>query len=299
MTVKNKRLVMCGSHIGGEHIIRSLLKNGYHFSYFVLINQNTAEKNAVSGYFDFSFIAQEYNIPVHYAKSYSLKSTEDISFFEREKFDILIQGGWQRLFPSQVLDSLQIGALGFHGSSDFLPRGRGRSPMNWSIIENKKRFLMHLFLIKPGADDGDIIAVKDFDITDSDDMESMYMKYSIVNRDMILENLPALLNDSYITRPQIGSPSYYPKRTSQDGLIDWETMDLFFIERLIRAVSKPYPGARAKINGEDCIIWRARIFDTRLKYPNDQYGSVVETINKKIIVNCLGGLLLVDQYEKE
>ena len=290
---------MCGSHIGGEHIIRSLLKNGYHFSYFVLIDQSTAEKNAVSGYFDFSLIAQEYNIPIYYVKNYSLNSIEDISFFEREKFDILIQGGWQRLFPSQVLDSLQIGALGFHGSSDFLPRGRGRSPMNWSIIENKKRFLMHLFLIKPGADDGDIIAVKDFDITDSDDMETMYMKYSIVNRDMILENLPALLNNTYITRPQIGSPSYYPKRTLQDGLIDWETMDLFFIERLIRAVSKPYPGARAKIDGEDCIIWKARIFDTRLKYPNDKYGSVVETINSKIIVNCLGGLLLVDEYEKE
>lgn len=287
---------MCGMHIGGVEIVKSLIKRGYKFSYFVLIDEKIAKKNNASGYYDYSDIAQLHNIPVYYAKSYSLKDREDIFFFQNHQFDILIQGGWQRLFPSEVLDTLSIGALGFHGSCDLLPKGRGRSPMNWSIIENKKRFLMHLFLIKPGADDGDIIEIMDFDINEYDDIESMYMKYAISNRNMLLKALPKLIDGSYKVIPQRGIPSYYPKRTEEDGRINWEEMDVFYVDRLIRAVSKPYPGAIAVIDHKEYIIWKARIFDTRINYPEASYGEIVERFGDKIIVNCRSGLLLIEEY---
>ncbi len=292
------KLVMCGCHIGGKDIVETMLEKDYRFDYFVCLSPAQGEKHEVSGYYDYRPLAKAHGIPVYHPRKYSMKSDEDQQFFQKHGFDILIQGGWQRLFPEAVLDSLKVGALGYHGSSDFLPKGRGRSPMNWSIIEDKKRFIMHLFLMQAGADDGGIIDYEIFDITPYDDIETMYFKYSISHKRMILRNLDGLLKGEFNLNSQEGIPSYYPKRGPENGRIDWEEMDVFQIQNLIRAVTRPYPGAFAEMDGKLYKIWKARLFDTRITYPGRAYGEVVERFGKKWVVNCRGGLLLIDEKEE-
>ena len=293
----DKSIVVCGCHVGGLKAIEGLLAAGINITHFVCLTPEQAERYKVSGYYDYRPLAEKYQIPVYIPSKYELDGAEDESFFLKNKFALLIQGGWQRLFPASVLNSLSIGALGLHGSSDLLPKGRGRSPMNWSLIEGRRRFLMHLFIIKPGVDDGDVVAIRDFDITDFDDIETLYYKYSIVYRELLLNNIGLILNGSVKVVPQVGEPSYYPKRTAADGLIHWETMDVWDIYNFVRAQTRPYPGAHGLISGGYYRIWRCRVFDTRLVYPTSQYGECVEMFGNKIIVNCRGGLLLVDEFE--
>ena len=289
---------MCGCHIGGKTIVEEILDKGYKFDYFVCLNPKQSEKYDISGYYDFTYLAEVHKIPVYYPNSYSLKSKEDILFFNENRFDLLIQGGWQRLFPIEVLSALSIGALGYHGSSDPLPKGRGRSPLNWSLIENKKRFIMNLFLIKPGIDDGDVIDSFEFDINELDDINTLYYKYAIANRDLVLRNIEKLFNKKYQVYPQIGKPSYYPKRSKTDGEIDWEEMDVYEIYNLVRACTKPYPGAFGTVSNSLLKIWKAQIFDTRINYPLAKYGEIVEQFDSDLIVKCRGGLLLIQEYQK-
>jgi len=136
---KKSNIVFCGSHIGGKSILPYLVEH-FNVSHVVCLNPEQSKQYNVSGYYDFTSLAKEYGLPVYYPKKYTLTEKEDEEFFLDNKFDLLVQGGWQRLFPPPVLESLSIGALGLHGSSDFLPKGRGRSPLNWSLIEGKKRF---------------------------------------------------------------------------------------------------------------------------------------------------------------
>ena len=226
-----------------------------------------------------------------------MKNEEDIEFFSEENFDLMIVGGWQRLFPESVLDTLKIGAIGGHGSSDFLPKGRGRSPLNWSLIEGKKRFILQWFLIEPGIDDGKIFASADFDILPSDTIKTLYQKNSIVTKLALMENIPRLLNGSCEFKEQLGVPSYYPKRSPEDGFINWEEMDVWEIANLIRALTKPYPGAYGFLGQKQYRIWRSQVFDTRIKYPEAGYGQVVDKYGEDLIINCRGGLLLVDEYQ--
>jgi methionyl-tRNA formyltransferase len=156
---------------------------------------------------------------------------------------------------------------------------------------------MHLFLIKPGVDDGDILAVEDFDITTYDDIETLYLKYGLTYRQLLLNNLPAILAGEFSVIPQTGAPTYYPKRSSGDGLIDWENMDVWQIYDFVRAQTRPYPGAFAEIDGKKICIWRCRPFDTRIRYDNAAYGAVVERFKQRLLINCRGGLLLVDEWE--
>jgi len=114
---------------------------------------------------------------------------------------------------------------------------------------------------------------------------------------MLLRSLPALVSGTLKYVSQQGEPSYYPKRTPEDGRIDWENMDVFAIYNLIRATTRPYPGAYGQLGQQQCRIWRARVFDTRIVYPAVTFGEVVEQFDSALVVNCRGGLLLIEEYE--
>jgi methionyl-tRNA formyltransferase len=293
-----RRLVMCGNHVGGEPVVRGLLEAGYRFAWFVCQTREQAVEAGVSGYFDYGPLALDNDIPVYHPESFALDGERDRAFFEEHRFDLLVQGGWQRLFPDAVLQTLRIGAIGVHGSSDFLPKGRGRSPLNWSLIEGRRRFIMHLFLITAGADDGDVFDTEMFDINEFDDIETLYWKYSIVLRRMHVRSLPRLLAGEIESVPQHGVPSWYPKRSPSDARIDWEEMDVWQIYDAVRAQTRPYPGAFGEIGGTTYRIWRCRPFDTRISYPDAGYGDCVERFGERMIVNCRGGLLVVEDYEE-
>ena len=116
---------MCGCHQGGVPAIEALLRHGYHFQSFVCLSPEQAARYEVAGYFDYRPLAEEHGIPVYHPQSYSLDSGEDRSYFDRHRFSLLIQGGWQRLFPAGVLTMLSIGAVGLHGSADLYLKDAG------------------------------------------------------------------------------------------------------------------------------------------------------------------------------
>ncbi len=296
---KAGRIVMAGCTQPGYELIRLLLEAGMHFDYFVTISAEKARQMEVAGYADFTPLAKQYGIPVYVAEKYSLKSDADTAFFREQRFDLLVQGGWQRLFPEAVLQSLSTGAIGVHGSSEFLPKGRGRSPINWSLIEGKKRFILHFFLIKPGVDDGDVFHYEIFDINEWDDCNTLYLKNVLVSRQVILQYAGKLLQGDYHVIPQEGEPSYYPKRTADDGLIDWNK-NLFEIHDFIRAITRPFPGAFSYLPGGKWIIWKAQPFDTKIQFPGAVAGEIVEVFgNGQFLVYCTGGSLLVTGYQAE
>lgn len=297
MTGLNPRVVLCGCHEYGRHLFKRLVAAGVPIAYVVALTPEQGKEHRVSGYEDLRPLAIRHGIPVYVPEYYALNGPADHAFFEQQRFDILIQGGWQRLFPEHLLNSLTIGAVGVHGSPDFLPKGRGRSPLNWSIIHGESRFMLQLFLMRPGVDDGPVFDWEDFDITPFDTIGTLYYKNVILTARMITRSLSGLLAGTLPLRSQQGQPSHYGKRGPEDGWIDWETMRVVEIHNLVRAVTHPYPGAFARLEGEDCVIWRAQIFDTRITYPDWPYGAVVEHFDDCLVVNCRGGLLLIEDYE--
>ena len=42
--------------------------------------------------------------------------------------------------------------------------------------------------MNPDIDDGDIIEIQDFDITEFDDIETMYFKYGLVYKQLLLKS---------------------------------------------------------------------------------------------------------------
>ena len=292
----NSKIVFCGCSSAGLEVLDFLISKNFEISHIVSLNSQQATQYKVSGYASFDEIARKNNIPIYFPKTYSLKDNDDISFFEKNNFDLLLLGGWQRLIPEIILSKLKIGGIGFHGSSEFLPKGRGRSPVNWSLIEGKTKFILHAFLMTPGIDDGDVITHEIFDINQWDTCQTIYYKISIIQKRILEEFIPKLLSNNFKHIPQTGEPSYYEKRTPDDGLIDW-SKSVHEIYNFVRALTRPYPGAFTFLNGQRLNIWKSQPFDSKIKYESKNSQIVEKFSTGDFIVNCKDGLLLITDYE--
>jgi len=147
----------------GHHVLESLLEAGVPVTQIVSITPEMGREAGVAKYTDFAAIAEEYDIPIYYPEIYSMDES-DVNFFEELDGDLMIVNGWNRIIPGEVLDTFSHGVLGNHGSAFGLPKGRGRSPLNWSLIEELDRFLLSIIRLDANVDAGAVAATRKFDI---------------------------------------------------------------------------------------------------------------------------------------
>ena len=238
-------------------------------------------------------------IPTHTVRSYGLTDAADVALFAEERFDLLCVLGWERLIPAAVLATLGRFACGMHGSAFGLPRGRGRSPMNWSIITGQSRFVTSLFRYTPGMDDGDILASREFEINAHDTIETLHHKNRIAMQQLLIEHLPRIAAGEAAFAPQpSGTPTYYPRRVPEDGLIDWSASTTA-IHRLVRAVAPPYPGAFAHLDGRRIGIRAAQPFDSSLFAAGTAPGTILDVslAGMSFVVKTRDGSLLVTDVD--
>lgn len=288
------KIVLCGVQQQGIDIIMFLKKHGIVVTHVVTIDEKEAQRQKASGWVDYTQQLPN-DISIYHAQHYGFKTEADFEYFHENRFDILLLGGWQRLIPGKILNIVKYGGIGQHGSSDFLPKYRGRSPINWSIILGKKRIVWHLFRMKAGIDNGDILNYQIFEINEWDDCKTIYYKVAIAVKYMLLETIPKLLNDTVISKKQIGTPTFYGKRTPKDGVINWSN-SVYTIYNLIRGVTDPYPGAFTYKNDKQIMIWKAQPFSAYLSYYIDnKAGEIVEVFDSSYVVKAEEGLLLITE----
>lgn len=265
----------------------------------VTIDPCVLKGNQVSGYKGLDFLTEKYGIPVYKTKSYGLNDEDTKAFFTENEFEIGISMGWQRLIPEQVLESFKEGVFGFHGSCAYLPFGRGRSPLNWSVISGDSRFVLNLFQYDKNADSPNVFANEMFQINSHDTIRTLQYKNIIVSKRLIHRLLTAYQNGTItIRRESKDFDGWYSKRAAADGKIDFHarTRDIY---NLVRGVTRPFPGAFC-LNGEEKVtVWSIHPFDEMLDFSMYAPGEVIDKIDDKLIVRTIDGSILIDEYEAD
>ena len=194
---------------------------------------------------------------IYNPSSYAMNSDEDFAFFKKNKFDIGICTGWQRLIKADILNSFSLGIFGWHGSMFEFPNGRGRSPLNWSIRLGGGKVYHNLFKYDVGADDGAVFDTKILSIRDSDYIEDLQKK-AIKH---ICESAHALILKSkrgeidLKNQPQ-SSFILFPSLSEKDGQLFPKYMSGLSARNIVRSCSKPFPGSYICINKKPMIrIW--------------------------------------------
>lgn len=293
------RVVVFGVKDTSENIVEFIRNTICPVDLVITISPEVTKKNQVSGYKGLSVLTEKYGIPVHEAESYFLTDEKTQKFMRENEFDIGISMGWQRLIPPSVLERFRYGIYGFHGNCGYLPFGRGRSPLNWSIILGDTRFNLNLFRYDEKADSPNIFATEMFSITPHDTIRTAQYKNMICSKNLIRKLLKAYAEDAVTIRTDYKDfDSWYEKRTAADGKIDF-TKRTREIYNLIRGVSAPFPGAFAMRGEERVTIWEAHPFDEIIDFSGYAPGEVIDVFDDKPIVRTVDGSLLIDCYECE
>ncbi len=110
----------------------------------------------------------------------------------------------------------------------------------------------------PRPDDGDIVAQERIAISDDDTALTLHRKVAQAAEKLLDEVLPHIQNGTAPRIPQDhGKATYFGGRQPADGAIDW-FKTAREVRNLVRAVTKPFPGAFSFIGERKCFFWEAR-----------------------------------------
>jgi len=278
----------------------SYLINKFKDDIDLVVTVNDNKSYNIAGKGDVIGTANDNNIECYSTDDYTLKSCKE--FFENNEFDIGISYGWQRLIPNSILTKFKHGIFGTHASPLGLPYGKGRSPLNWSIIRDFRQVYFNLFKYEVKADSGMIYSKTKFEINDWDTIESIKVKDLIVTKSQVGKLIEDYNNNNIKLFSQKDNieETFFPKRSPKDGKIDL-SLGVRDTYNLIRGVTKPFPGAFLMCDDMKITIWDAVPFDNQLDFSDYKVGEIIKFVEgtSKFILKLVDGTLLVNDYECE
>ncbi len=280
------KCVVFGYHNIGCVGIKSLLKAGFEISAIFTHEDNPGE----NVWFDsVAELACEENIPVY--------APEDVNHpiwvkrITEMQPDVAFSFYYRNMLKPAILDIPRLGCFNLHGS--LLPKYRGRVPINWVLLNGETETGVTLHAMTSHPDDGDIVDQEKIMIEDSDTAKTLSLKAAEAAEVVLARSLPGFLAENISLTPQDESQaSYFGGRKPADGEIDW-AQSATRIRNLIRAVTRPYPGAFSYLGDRKCYFWSAAKVDTS---ETAAPGTVLSV--SPLIVACGEGALRIDSGQE-
>lgn len=278
------RIVVCAYHNVGYRCIEELLQQGANVAMVFTHEDSPSEEIWFSSVRE---LADKHDIPW---RTTDINAPENISLLREIAPRFIFSFYYRNMIRQEVLDIPNEGALNLHGS--YLPRYRGRVPVNWAIIngESETGATLHYMVEKPDA--GDMVDQEKVPILFTDTALDLFNKVTEASVIVIGRSWPLLVTGKAQRIPMdLAAGSYFGGRKPADGLIDW-TKGAVRIYNLIRGVTHPYPGAFTYLDGGKVTIWRA--------WPIDGSGEPGRVISiNPLLVGCGEGLLEIRSLQVE
>lgn len=282
--------VLIGSVGSSKQMLEAMLEVGFPISCVFSLDEEVSGN--VSGYQPMHRIAEKNGIK--YKKFKKINDQENVDLIKEIEPDYIFVIGLSQLVKKEIIDTAKIGVVGFHPTA--LPKMRGRAANVWQVLLGIHEAKVSLFFIDEGTDSGDILGQEPYLIEDTDYAEDVGRKIDEaagrLSRRVLRQMMDGTLRP---IKQNEEEATYLLRRSPEDGLIDWND-SIDNIHRLIRGVSRPYPGAFGLYDGKHkFIIWRADV------YENSKYigmnGQIAEITDGHIDVVCKDGLLRITEFE--
>lgn len=223
---------------------------------------------------------------VNLVKIKHINDPEVIELIQEEEIDWLFIIGWSQIVSEEVLNAPKLGCIGMHPT--LLPYGRGRASVPWAILKGLKKTGVTMFKLDKGVDTGPIIGKEVIPLI-NENATSLYKKVAMAHNSLIKRYFPKLQNSTVeFTEQSEHEATYWPGRKPQDGEFKPKEMTVKEVDRLVRATTRPYPGAYIRENGCKILIWSGTEEDKKYKNHSDA-----------LKIDCKDGIYLAIDYQKE
>jgi len=181
-----------------------------------------------------------------------------------------------------------------------LPKFRGPSPIQNSLLNGEKETGVTIMLMDEGIDTGDIISQEKIGIGHQDNFKNLYLELSKLGAKLLLETIPLWIEGKL-------------KRTKQDNsratlcqLIERSDGQIFWNETAENIYNKyrafyPWPGIFSFWEKNDSLrrIKFCKISLQKENYPEKYCNGEVFRLKDKVGIQAVGGVIIADIIQLE
>jgi methionyl-tRNA formyltransferase len=160
--------------------------------------------------------------------------------------DAIAVVAYGKILPTEILDLPPLGCVNVHAS--LLPRHRGASPVQATILEGDTETGVVTMRIVPELDAGPIYLERRFAVGARENAASLSERLAREGAQLLVETLRGLEQGSLTPRPQVGEPTFARPIRREDARVNWNE-SAAAIDRRLRAFT-PWPGLYAVLGGE-------------------------------------------------
>lgn len=284
------KTILIGAVTTTRRVLETMVEVNFPISYVFSLDDAVSEN--VSDYDPVFETAEKFNVP--YKKFKKINDEENVKIIKEIDPDYIFVIGLSQLVKDEIINAARKGVVGFHPAP--LPKYRGRATNVWQQLLGVKESAVSVFFIDDGIDSGDILAQEPYYIGENDYCQDVLDKIDEAAIIAMRKVLIGLRDNTLMPVKQNDEEATYTlKRSPEDGLIDWN-QSIRDIHLLIRAISRPYPGAYSMYDGKSkIVVYKAEILENK-KYIGFN-GQIAELRKDGFDVVCKDGLLRVTDYE--
>lgn len=283
------RVALVGAVEGSLNALRAMIDAGVTPVAVATLTPELSKRH--SDFVDLAPLAQEHDIPVVHVRN--INDPESVAAIRAAAPDYIYIVGWSQICGPEFMQIAPDKVIGYHPAA--LPRMRGRAALPWTILNDEKITGGSLFWMDDGVDTGDILEQRFFHVAPRETARTLYDKHMQAVTSMIRASLASLASgDPPRTKQDETCSTYAARRRPEDGRIDW-TSSAKDIDRLVRAVSHPYPGAFTTYSGKQLVIWSAQPVAEHSYHA--MAGQVVDVTDTGFDVVTGDGILRVQEWE--
>jgi methionyl-tRNA formyltransferase/LmbE family N-acetylglucosaminyl deacetylase len=235
-----------GGVLEGQDILHALIAQGWRPGLILGLTDDALRGAAGNVPWPESFAGQAVG------KVPSFQSPEAMRALGEARITGILAAGISEILREPFLRSFPLGVYGFHGS--MLPELAGPAPVNWAIIRGLSQTGTTLLRYTKDLDGGTVVAQAPCPIDPRETPASLYHKLSALSANLWLEQWSRAAAGSIPDRP-LGRLALNLRRRPEDGLIRWSEHSAASLDRWVRGLSRPYPGAYFWFSGRRVWVY--------------------------------------------
>ena len=224
-------------------------------------------------------LATSLGIPVH--QPATLRDGTALGILSEISPELIVVVAYGKILPEEILALPKYGCMNVHGS--LLPKYRGASPIQWSIVCGEKETGVTTMFMDKGMDTGDILETASCPINDEDNSLTLFDRLAVMGAELAVKTVEKIENGTAVPKKQDESlVSYAPMIKKEMGMLDF-TLPAVRVVDLVRGLYG-WPGAYFMLDGAKIKVHAAKTAEGR-KAP----AGTVLCSKEKLIIACGDG----------
>ena len=207
--------------------------------------------------------------------------------------DVGVVAGFSYLIPDSLLTIPRLGFLNLHAGA--VPAYRGGSPLNWQMINGEAFAGLTILRMTSGLDDGPVVATQYLPLASHTTIRQIHALANQSFPRLLVDVLRDLDRSIASAKEQDHSSAcYWHQRSDLDGRFVPSSVETSALERLVRAIGRPYPGAWAIVDNK--VLRLFEVSRPALTYRGTP-GRIVKLAGEAPVIVLPDGVLALVDYE--